>query len=288
VPFTVEDGSSIENANAYVAVAYFRAHHRERGRLTDNIVSASVSAPGSGYALADVLTVVGGTSVAAATVRVTQIGGAGEVVALAIVAGGEYSVLPTLPAATTVAPSGGTGCTLVLSLAIATADAESAIVRATDYIDQRFGVEFRGRRMAQIQALEWPRLEANDDAGWPYNGLPRKLRMAVAEYALRAQALKELAPDAPRPAPSQDWSAAGAVVTGQAQVSGVISQQAVGVGPIKESVTYMSAAEVQSLLRDRSAMSGGLVSGIWLPQYPTADMWVRELIEAGNRRLVRA
>jgi hypothetical protein len=187
-----------------------------------------------------------------------------------------------------VTPSGGSGCTLVLALAIPDLGAESAIIRASDYLDQRFGTEFRGRRRAQTQSLEWPRLEAWDDAGYPYDGIPKKLRMAVAEYALRAHALKELAPDAPLPAPSQDWSAAGAVVTGEAQVSGVISQQSVGVGPIRESVTYMSTAEIQSLLRDRSAMSGGLVSGVWIPQYPTADLWVRELIETGTRRMVRA
>jgi hypothetical protein len=88
VAFIVEDGNSIEDANAYITVAFFRAHHRDRGRLTDEITTASVAAAGTGYSVGDVLTVVGGTSVTAATLRVAEVGEAGEVQSVVIVSGG--------------------------------------------------------------------------------------------------------------------------------------------------------------------------------------------------------
>ena len=75
--------------------------------------TASVEAAGSGYALNDVLTVVGGTGTAA-TFTVKAIGPGGEVLSVARTTGGDYSVLPTNPVSTTVAPAGGSGATLNL------------------------------------------------------------------------------------------------------------------------------------------------------------------------------
>jgi hypothetical protein len=72
---------------------------------------AEVAAAGSGYAVNDVLTVVGGTGTAA-TFTVKTIGPSGEVVSVAPTTGGDYSVLPTNPVSTTVAPAGGSGATL--------------------------------------------------------------------------------------------------------------------------------------------------------------------------------
>lgn len=171
---------------------------------------------------------------------------------------------------------------------IADGDIEVAVVRATDYIDQRFIRLYRGFKQNSDQSLGWPRISAYDDSDFALLMVPPQIVKATAEYALRAHILKELAPDAPRSAPSQDFSDPDAVVTGASQASGVIKSTSDAVGPLKTSVTYASSAEIQSLLRDRDAHAGGLVSGMYIPQYPTADMWLNEVIDTGNRTLVRA
>lgn len=79
--------------------------------------------------------------------------------------------------------------------AAAAADKEAAIVRATDYLDA--GYAFRGVRASQTQALAWPRLAAEDDAGRAIAGVPEAVRRACIELALRALD-GELLPDAPR------------------------------------------------------------------------------------------
>lgn len=207
--FTVEDGSGVQDANAYIAVAFFREHHADRGRITDDP-------------------------------------------------------------------------------AITDAQAQTAIVRATDYIDQRFGTRFRGFRQMKSQGLEWPRLSAFDDDDYLLDDVPAQIQKACAEYALRAHVLGELAPDAPRAAPSQDLSDPSAVVVGTSQASGVIQSVSRQVGPIRTATSYMSQAEIESLLRDRNAFANGLVSGVYIPQYPTADLWINEVIdESFNRTVTR-
>jgi hypothetical protein len=53
----------------------------------------------------------------------------------------------------------------------------SAIIRATDYIEKRFGSLFDGEVLVTEQALSFPRVDL---------GLPLKIKQATAEYALRA------------------------------------------------------------------------------------------------------
>ena len=79
-----------------------------------SVQSATVDTDGSGYAVDDVLTVVGGVG-GAATFRVATVGGSGEVTLIELIDPGQYSILPASPAATTVAPAGGTGAILALS-----------------------------------------------------------------------------------------------------------------------------------------------------------------------------
>ena len=47
-----------------------------------------------------------------------------------------------------------------------TADKQTAIIRASDYIDKRFGRRFRGVRKLKNQGREWPRTNAFDDDGF--------------------------------------------------------------------------------------------------------------------------
>jgi len=60
---------------------------------------------GSGYTVGDVLTVVGGTRIAAAQITVSEVDGTGHIVHESITNGGAYTVLPTNPVTVT----GGTG-----------------------------------------------------------------------------------------------------------------------------------------------------------------------------------
>lgn len=63
---------------------------------------------------------------------------------------------------------------------------EKAIIKATDYLDQRF--RFRGSRanLQSTQPTAWPRLDVvDDDDNW-VNGIPDAVKKACCEYALRA------------------------------------------------------------------------------------------------------
>lgn len=77
-----------------------------------NVVSAVPVAAGTGYAVGDLLTALGGTAGSPAVAKVLTVSG-GTVLTVRIVDEGAYSVLPTSPAATS--GGTGTGCTLTLT-----------------------------------------------------------------------------------------------------------------------------------------------------------------------------
>lgn len=115
-------------------------------------------------------------------------------------------------------------------------DIEKAIIKATDYLDQRFN--FVGRTLAaRDQTTAWPRTAAYDRDRNLVTGLPLEVIEATAEYALRALTA------ALNPDPERD--ASGAAILSK-------SEQ---VGPISESVTYAA---------------GGSTSFV-MPKYPAAD-----------------
>jgi hypothetical protein len=62
-------------------------------------------------------------------------------------------------------------------LALSEDEQSSAIIRATDYIEKRFGSLFTGEVLVEEQALSFPRVDL---------GLPLKIKQATAEYAIRA------------------------------------------------------------------------------------------------------
>jgi len=68
---------------------------------------------------------------------------------------------------------------------------EAALIRATDYLDMRFGENFIGDKVLESHSVAWPRTDAD-----PFSDdeIPLKLRRACCEYAVRALAVK-LAPD---------------------------------------------------------------------------------------------
>lgn len=161
------------------------------------------------------------------------------------------------------------------------AERQTAIVRATSYIDKRFRQQFRGSRQLVDQALAWPRIGAFDDDGYEFPNLPKQLIQATAEYALRALIYQTLAPDPLRPVPSQDMtdgSQATEVIAGQ------VKSKRVQVGPISESTTYESAQDI--LAKNAGAGSRSVQSTIMndfnLPEYPEADLLLEELIRDGS------
>lgn len=133
---------------------------------------------------------------------------------------------------------------------------QAAIVKATDYLDKRFGGRFVGVKGSSDQGLAWPRMGAMSRDGYSLDGIPKQLAKATAEYAYLALTLgTELAPN---------------VESGIIEVSEEV-------GPIKTTTKYSD-----------SGYSGDnpLVDDI--PEYPEADLWVLELIgSTSDRELCR-
>lgn len=127
-----------------------------------------------------------------------------------------------------------------------------AIIKATDYIENRFRKRFRGSREFEDQALSFPRLRLYDEDGELIEGLPNRLKHSTAEYAKRALSV-ELAPD-----PTVNAS-------GQRVV-----RERTKIGPIEEDTQFVEA--------------GGI--NIFKP-YPSADLLLQEYI-APSGRTVRA
>ena len=168
--------------------------------------------------------------------------------------------------------------------AVATDDLRRAcIIRASDFIDKRFKVRFRGYRLTVEQALAWPRLNAYDNDRYSLQGVPPQIFKAMCEYALRAAIYNVLAPDALSLSPSQDMTAADPNAASKSGVIvGPIRMKTERVGPIEESTTYDSTMQQAQLARagqnSRSAQSN-VVNDIYIPQYPEADMLLEELLE---------
>lgn len=128
---------------------------------------------------------------------------------------------------------------------------EGFLVRASDYIDKRFGRQFRGFRQTKEQGLEWPRLDAFDDDDYVLDLVPSQLEKATAEYALRAIDNDQLAPD------NTD--------TG-------VDSTFTKIGPIE--------------IEDTIKKSGGssIVASTSIVDYPEADLWLSELLIPSNSR----
>lgn len=128
-------------------------------------------------------------------------------------------------------------------------DKEGALIRATDYIEFRFGDRFIGTKKTDQQALSWPRSNAK---GYADNVIPMKLQRACFEYALRALDKEPLAPD-----PELDASGMAVVTTREK------------VGPLETEF-----AKVQSGL--------GATVQLFRP-YPAADALLKGLVYSSNR-----
>jgi len=125
---------------------------------------------------------------------------------------------------------------------------QGALIKATDYVEGRFGRRWIGEMANATQGLSWPRKDTDFDI----DEIPLKLKQACSEYALRALS-GPLAPD-----PKTDASGITVVTTRKK------------VGPIE--------TEFQPVGSGTPAM---------FKPYPAADMLLSGLLEPINNRVIR-
>lgn len=171
-------------------------------------------------------------------------------------------------------------------------DTQAAIIRASEYVDKRFGKMFIGLRRTKRQGLEWPRINAFDADGFlmsDQDRVPRNLQKAVAEYTLRALICGVLAPDPILPVPKQDLTDSSGVRDSDV-ITGEVSRKRDKIGTLEEERWYETRAH--SLARNLGAGARGVqastVNDINIPEYPEADLWIEELLRSSmNASLVR-
>ena len=160
---------------------------------------------------------------------------------------------------------------------------EDALVRATDYINKRFGTKFRGCRRTKAQPLPWPRNTAFDDDNYEFADVPVQLEQAVAEYAQRAMVLHELTPDPLSPVQSQSH-VEGATAQSTAP-TGSVAQFKESVGPIEEETTYDKGGDLSAA---GVSLKSALISDFNIPEYPAADLLLSGLlVNSSSRRVLR-
>jgi hypothetical protein len=129
----------------------------------------------------------------------------------------------------------------------ATGDLETAIVRASDHIDERWS--FQGEKLNSTQATEWPRRDVYVD-DLLVTGIPDDVKEACAEYAFITADGTEL-----DPAPAVDAR------------NQIVQRKREKVGPLEEETEYVS---------------GGVVAA---PSFPRGDRKLKDLvIQSGTIR----
>ena len=78
------------------------------------------------------------------------------------------------------------------------ADKEAALVKASEYLDGKYGKRWIGIRYSSTQALDWPRDGAYDERGVSIDGVPSKLTAAAAVVALKVIQGEDINPDLER------------------------------------------------------------------------------------------
>ncbi len=248
--FLPEDGTGVEGANAYITVAYARAYFLERGQLADwegapvgKVITGAdagantITVPAHGILAGDGPIYLVGVDLPAGLAQVTPYWPiVVDADTLKLAADLEDAIAdPAVPIDITDA---GTGSMLVRTPDFAAL--REAIVRATDYIEQIWGLRFKGVRSTAEQGLHWPALQAwGVVAGKAalITGVPDAVKRACAEYALRAK--------------SKDLQAASAN-------AGAVTSKSITADGITKSETYASPSSMTS--------------------YPIADGWLRPLI----------
>ena len=149
------------------------------------------------------------------------------------------------------------------------ATAQALIIRATDFIVKRWGESFKGCRLTDTQGLPFPREDIYiDGVEQPEDAVPLGIQQAAAEYALRANDVLQLAPDAPLAFARED--ASGTEVAG----SGVVVEKEERADVLSERTRYADPSRVSN----RSSGSS-LVDGWMIPAYPAADLLIEPFLK---------
>lgn len=127
-----------------------------------------IAAGGAGYSVNDVLTVSGGSPTTAAQYRVVSVSG-GAVTGVTLQTAGSYPAkgTPVSPAATTVAPAGGAGCTLNINWQGAHMLVPAGFTYAETIINASWAANATGRRQiaTRLQAVGTELASALDTGG---------------------------------------------------------------------------------------------------------------------------
>lgn len=162
---------------------------------------------------------------------------------------------------------------------------EMALIRASDYLDKRFGARWRGYKQTREQGRDWPRISATDDNDYLYSGtdaVPRNLKKATNEYGLRALRLNPLAPDPQLP--FQDRGATVGETSQGGEASGEIKRLKEKIDVLETDTAYETSAAALKATGGMVDKGGGQVPSLYIPTYPEADMLVKQLIFGGAAR----
>lgn len=118
---------------------------------------------------------------------------------------------------------------------------ERALRNATQYLEATYSSRWLGIRSTAVQALSWPRYEAELDGRiLSSTALPTRLKDATAELAIKAVS-ETLMPDQANP--------------------GTILSESVSVGPLSTSTTYSGGKDQATWYRLADALVGALTYG---------------------------
>jgi hypothetical protein len=138
------------------------------------------------------------------------------------------------------------------------AEKDSALIRATEYLDLTYGKVYKGSPLVDDQALEWPRYQATDRYGRALEEVPVKLAQATAELARIAALQGELMP---RP---QGPTETLAGVQGGSPTYGSIKKKREKVAALEEETEYTvgqfktAFPSVHALMQSLIASAGGV------------------------------
>ena len=142
---------------------------------------------------------------------------------------------------------------------------EVAIIKATRYIEKRFGTKWKGLIASSEQALGWPRRYVYDERGTELvDQVPVQIARACAEYAVQALA-NPLIPETVYP-----------IADGAPVPFGRINRKVEKVGPVYEETYYSTGGAHAS----RVGSGSSLVDGDKVVQYPEADFLIGPFIKS--------
>ena len=142
---------------------------------------------------------------------------------------------------------------------------EVAIIKATRYMEKRFGTKWKGLIASSEQALGWPRRYVYDERGTELvDQVPVQIARACAEYAVQAL-INPLIPETVYP-----------IADGAPVPFGRINRKVEKVGPIYEETYYSTGGAHVS----RVGSGSSLVDGDKVVQYPEADFLIGPFLKS--------